>query len=52
MTTIKEQEELTEKIVKGLDKAFNKLVESKKQADTDLVIMRDNVIVRLKADQL
>lgn len=50
MTTIKEQEELRDKLLKGLDKTYEKLIEFKKQKGTDLVVMRDGKIVRIKPE--
>ena len=48
MTTIEEQKELYEKIIYGLEKVYEKLIEFKKQKDTEIVIMKDNKIVRVK----
>ncbi|MBU2525452.1 MAG: hypothetical protein KKC03_02490 [Bacteroidetes bacterium] len=38
------------KILKGLDKAYEKLLEFKKQKNTELIIIRDNKIVRIKPE--
>ncbi|WP_373511066.1 hypothetical protein [Persicitalea sp.] len=48
MNTIKKEEELRDKLLKGLDKTYEKLIEFKKQKGTDLVVMRDGKIVRIK----
>ena len=42
------QKEIKKKIVEGLEKAYQKLLEFKKQKQTDLVILKDNKIVRIK----
>ena len=36
------------KILKGLEKAYEKLIEFKKQKNSDLVIIKNNKIVRIK----
>ena len=38
------------KNLKGLDKAYPKLIESKKQKKTDLVILQDGKVVSIKPD--
>lgn len=48
MTTINEQLELRDKLISGLKKAYENVVEFKKQKDSPLVVMRDNKIVRIK----
>jgi hypothetical protein len=48
MTTVEKQIELRNKILIGLDKVYEKLIEFKKQKNTELVIMKDNKIVRIK----
>lgn len=48
MTTVEKQLELKDKILVGLEKAYEKLIEFKKFKKTDLVVMRDNKIVRIK----
>lgn len=48
MTTIEKQIELRDKILKGLDKVYEKLIEFKKQKNTELVIIKDNKIVKIK----
>lgn len=48
MTTIEVQLEEKIKILKGLEKAYEKLLEFKKMKNSELVILRDNKIVKLK----
>ncbi|MBN8653799.1 MAG: hypothetical protein J0L67_20385 [Cytophagales bacterium] len=48
MTTIEIQIEEKEKILKGLEKVYEKLLEFKKAKNSELVVLRDNKIVRLK----
>ena len=48
MTTIEKQIELRNKILLGLEKAYEKLIEFKKQKNTELVVMKDNKIVKIK----
>lgn len=50
MITIKKQIELRDKILVGLDKAYEKLIEFKKQKKSELVIMKDNKVVRIKSE--
>lgn len=50
MTTTEKQTELYNKILLGLEKVYEKLVEFKKQKNTELVIMRDNKVVRVKPE--
>jgi hypothetical protein len=40
--------EIKEKIILGLEKTYENLIEYKKYKKSDLVIMRDKQIVRLK----
>lgn len=42
------QTDINKKIVEGLEKAYKKLLEFKKQKQTDLVILQDNKVVRIK----
>lgn len=44
------EKELIEKIVTGLEIAYQKLLEFKKQKKTDLVILQDDKIVRIKPE--
>lgn len=48
MTTVEKQIELKNKILVGLEKVYEKLIEFKKQKNTELVIMRDNKIIKVK----
>ncbi|MCG9881619.1 MAG: hypothetical protein MH472_13550 [Bacteroidia bacterium] len=48
MTTVKEQQELKEKILVGLEKVYEKLIEFKRQKNTEIVILKDNKIVKIK----
>jgi hypothetical protein len=51
MTTVEKQIELRNKILLGLEKVYEKLIEFKKQKNTDLVVIRNNKVVRIKPDQ-
>jgi hypothetical protein len=48
MTTLKEQNELFDKIINGMSKAYQKMIEFKKQKNSVIVVMRDDKIVKLK----
>ena len=48
MTTVEKQIELRDKILVGLDKVYDKLIEFKKQKNTELVVIKDNKIVKVK----
>lgn len=48
MKTIDIQIEEKNKILKGLEKVYEKLLEFKKMKNTELVILRDNKIVKIK----
>lgn len=49
MATEKQAEkELIDKILFGLEKTYEKLIESKKQKNSPLVVMRNGKIVRVK----
>ncbi len=50
MTTVEEQIQLRNKILIGLEKVYEKLIEFKKQKNTALVIIKDNKIVKIKPD--
>ena len=50
MTTIEQQIELRDKIIKGLEKVYDKLIEYKKQKNSELVVIRDNKIVKIKPE--
>jgi len=48
MSTIEKQAELQEKIIFGLKKTHENVIAFKKQKNTELVVMRDNKIVKIK----
>ena len=48
MTTVEKQNELRDKILIGLEKVYEKLIEFKKQKKSELVIIKDNKIVKIK----
>ena len=50
MTTVKEQMELRDKLLAGLEKAYEKLIEYKKQKNSALVVMRDGKITHIKPE--
>jgi hypothetical protein len=50
MTTVEKQIELKDKILIGLEKVYEKLIEFKKLKNTELVIIRDNKIVKIKPE--
>lgn len=48
MTTTEKHIEEKDKILKGLEKVYEKLLEFKKIKNSELVILRDNKIVKIK----
>ncbi len=50
MTTIEIQIEEKNKILKGLEKTYEKLLEFKKDKKSELVVLRDNKIVKIKPE--
>jgi hypothetical protein len=48
MTTVEKQIELRNKILIGLEKVYDKLIEFKKQKNSELVILKDGKIVKIK----
>ncbi len=48
MTTIEKQIEEKNKILLGLEKVYEKLIEFKKQKYSVLVVLKDNKIVKIK----
>ena len=52
MTTVEKQTEEMNKILKGLEKVYERLIAFKKQKNTELVIMKDGKIVRVKPESL
>ncbi|MFT6203978.1 MAG: hypothetical protein ACI9V1_003190 [Spirosomataceae bacterium] len=47
MTTIKEQNELRDKVLIGFEKTYEKLIEFKKSKNSPLIIMKDGEIIEL-----
>jgi hypothetical protein len=50
MTPTEIQIEEKNKILKGLEKAYEKLLEFKKLKNSELVVLRDNKIVKIKPE--
>ncbi len=50
MTKRDKQIELKDKIVKGLEKVYERLIEFKKEKNSELVIMQDGKIVKIKPE--
>jgi hypothetical protein len=50
MTTTEKHLEEKNKILKGLEKVQEKLIEFKRLKKSDLVVIRDNKIVRIKPE--
>lgn len=50
MTTVEKQIELKDKILVGLEKVYEKLIEFKKLKNSELVILKDNKIVKIKPE--
>ena len=50
MTTTEIQIEEKNKILKGLEKVYEKLLEFKKAKKSELVVLRDNKIVKIKPE--
>ncbi|QPH40761.1 hypothetical protein [Pedobacter endophyticus] len=50
MTTTEKHIEEKDKILKGLKKVYEKLLEFKKLKNSELVILRDNKIVKIKPE--
>lgn len=50
MTTTEKHIEEKNKILKGLEKVYEKLLEFKKAKNSELVVLRDNKIVKLKPE--
>lgn len=49
MKKIDKHQEEREKIIKGLEKAYEKVIEFKKMKNSELVIIRDKKIVKIKS---
>lgn len=50
MTTIEIQIDEKNRILKGLEKVYEKLVEFKKSKNSEMVVLRDNKIVKLRPE--
>lgn len=50
MTKRDKQIELKDKIVKGLEKVYEKLIEFKKAKNSELVVMKNGKIVKIKPE--
>lgn len=50
MTTTEKHIEEKDKILKGLEKVYEKLIEFKKTKNSELVVLRENKIVRIKPE--
>jgi len=50
MTQKDKQIELKDKIVKGLEKVYDRLIEFKKAKKSELVVMQGNKIVKIKPE--
>lgn len=48
MTAKDKQIELKEKILKGLEKVYDKMVEFKKEKNSEIVVMKGDKIVKIK----
>ncbi len=45
---IEKKDEFAEKIMAGLEKVYERLIEFKKQKNTELIVMRNGKIARIK----
>lgn len=50
MTATEKHIDEKNKILKGLEKVYERLIEFKKQKKTDLVVMKDGKVVRIKPE--
>lgn len=50
MTKKDKQIELKDKVIKGLEKVYERLIEFKKEKNSELVIMQDGKIVKTKPE--
>lgn len=48
MNAAERQNEIFDKIIKGMDKVYEKLIEFKKLKNSELVVMQDGKILRIK----
>lgn len=52
MTPAEKQEEEFDRIIKGLEKVRENLIEYKKQKNSPLVVMKEGKIVKIKPEEL
>lgn len=50
MTTAEKQQELKNKIVQGLDLAYKRMIEHKKEKGLQIAVMQDNRVVFIKPE--
>ncbi|MBW7871456.1 MAG: hypothetical protein H3C39_10405 [Flavobacteriia bacterium] len=50
MTTTEKHIEEKNKILKGLEKVYKKLIEFEKSKNSELVILRDNKIIKIRPE--
>lgn len=50
MTTVEKQAELRDKIIFGLDTVYERLIEFKKHKKSELIIIKEDKIVRIKIE--
>jgi hypothetical protein len=48
MITEEQQKEIREKLVQGLKRSYDRLLKSKRESKSEIVIIRNNKIVRIK----
>jgi len=48
MNNIEKDEDFTEKIMRGLELSYQRLLETKRRNNEELVVMREGKIVRIK----
>lgn len=48
MMTKQDKAERRDKILKGLEKAYEKMIEFKRKNNSEIVVIRENKIVRIK----
>jgi hypothetical protein len=48
MNPAERQNEIFDKIIKGMDRVYEKLIEYKKLKNSELVVMKDGKILRIK----
>jgi hypothetical protein len=48
MNAAERQNEIFDKIIKGMDRVYEKLIEYKKLKNSELVVMKDGKILRIK----